>query len=61
MTFPNSIRGEALALEHGGIDNALKALHPLDQGHDDVIAYQYATTGTKPKHWSPPAVKSEHE
>jgi hypothetical protein len=59
VRFPNSIRGRVLVLEHGSIDDALKRLHPLSGEYDDVIAYQWVSTGVKPEHWTPPVVRAK--
>lgn len=58
LNAPNAKRGAELVAEHGGVQEALKALHPLSREFDDVQAYRYAT-GDRPPGWVPPVVRRD--
>ena len=56
LEAPNSRRGAELVAKHGGLDQAMMAYEPDSPEFDDIQAYRYVSTGTRPKGWLPPIV-----
>jgi hypothetical protein len=56
LQAPNAKRGAELVAKHGGVDAAMMAYEPDSPEFDDIQAYRYVSTGTRPQGWIPPIV-----
>jgi hypothetical protein len=56
LQAPNAKRGAELVAKHGGLDAAMMAYEPDSREFDDIQAYRYVSTGTRPQGWIPPIV-----